>query len=55
MTFGPGDRVLLEAVAPDVDLDAGIGRAVGARDLDATRRELAASACRDFDLLFGIC
>lgn len=50
----PRDPVLLEAITPDIDLDTGIRRAVGARALDA-RRELATAARRHPDLLFATC
>src|SRR4051812_43373756 len=45
-----GDGVLAEAVAPDVNENAGVAGAVGARDLDACR-ELASFTSGNLDLL----
>lgn len=45
-----GNGVLAEAVAPNVDEDAGVAGAVRTRDLDA-RGQLATVAARNLDLL----
>jgi hypothetical protein len=48
----PRDSVLAEAVAPDIDENAGVRGTVRARDLD-TSRQLASLAAGNPDLLIG--